>query len=118
MNARKSTHEQMTAAEAYEILKRGQTDSYFDTPEKFCEAYDMAMKSIKHLDKYKKEAQQFKRKYLACREYCEWTAREIFDESWKDNKGSFAEIACRKLNKLGLVKAEGSAWVYREKVSE
>jgi len=45
--------------------------------------------------------------------FCEWVASEIIDEElWELNHGAFAEIACRKLNKLGIVKKEGDMWVY------
>ena len=40
-----------------------------------------------------------------------WVADEIFDEEWENNKDSFAEIACRKLEKLGLVRQEGDEWI-------
>ena len=29
---------------------------------------------------------------------------------WEYNKDSFAEIACRKLAKLGIVRAKGDEW--------
>lgn len=36
--------------------------------------------------------------------FAEWVTDEIFDEMWAYNKDAFAEVACRKLVKLGLVK--------------
>jgi len=45
--------------------------------------------------------------------FCEWVASEIMDEEfWEYNCNAFPEIACRKLNKLGIVKKEGDMWVY------
>lgn len=46
--------------------------------------------------------------------FCEWVAGEIFTESWEYNKDSFAEIACRKLEKLGIVAREDDIWKLRE----
>ncbi len=46
--------------------------------------------------------------------FAEWVASEIFDEYWEYNKDGFEEIACRKLAKLGLVKAEDDKWVRTE----
>jgi hypothetical protein len=43
--------------------------------------------------------------------FAEWVADEIFDEEWENNKDSFAEIACRKLEKLGLVRQEDNEWI-------
>lgn len=39
-----------------------------------------------------------------------WVAEEIFDENWEYNKGAFEELACRKLAKMGIVKANGDKW--------
>ena len=44
------------------------------------------------------------------RDFAVWVAKEIFDDEWEYNKDAFAEIACRKLNKLGIVKANGDEW--------
>ena len=43
-------------------------------------------------------------------QFAEWVAKEIFDDMWDYNKDAFAEIACRKLEKLGIVKANGNMW--------
>ena len=43
-------------------------------------------------------------------QFAEWVAREIFDDMWEYNKDSFAEIACRKLAKLGIVREKGDEW--------
>lgn len=43
-------------------------------------------------------------------QFVRWVATEIFDEMWEYNKDAFAEIACRKLAKLGIVKANGDKW--------
>ena len=44
------------------------------------------------------------------RQFAEWVAIEIFDENWEYNKDAFAELACRKLAKLGIVRAKGDEW--------
>ncbi len=46
--------------------------------------------------------------------FAEWVASEIFSEDWEINKNSFEEIACRKLNKLGIVASEGDTWKLNE----
>ena len=43
-------------------------------------------------------------------QFAKWVASEIFDEMWEYNKDAFAEIACRKLAKLGIVRAKGDEW--------
>ena len=48
--------------------------------------------------------------YENYKDFAEWVTSEIFDEGWDNNKDAFAEIACRKLEKLGLVKANGKLW--------
>ena len=42
--------------------------------------------------------------------FSEWVAEEIFDENWELNADAFAELACRKLETLGIVKANGDRW--------
>ena len=44
------------------------------------------------------------------RQFTEWVTSEIFNDNWKCNKDAFAEIACRKLEKLGIVRAKGDEW--------
>ena len=48
-------------------------------------------------------------------QFAEWVAAEIFDDMWEYNKDAFAEIACRKLAKLGIVRAKGDVWELVEK---
>jgi len=43
-------------------------------------------------------------------DFARWVAREIFDDEWEYNKDAFAEIACRKLSKLGIVVRMGDEW--------
>ena len=43
-------------------------------------------------------------------QFAKWVATEIFDDIWEYNKDAFAEIACRKLAKLGIVRAKGDEW--------
>lgn len=43
-------------------------------------------------------------------QFAKWVATEIFDDNWEYNKDAFAEIACRKLAKLGIVRAKGNEW--------
>ena len=43
-------------------------------------------------------------------QFAKWVAREIFDDYWEYNKDAFAEIACRKLAMLGIVRAKGDEW--------
>ena len=53
---------------------------------------------------------QAKKKY---KEFAKFVADEIFDEYWEFNKEAFAEIACRKLCQLGIVKSKDGEWIYR-----
>lgn len=49
-------------------------------------------------------------KLLKTERFAKWVATEIFDDMWEYNKDAFAEIACRKLEKLGIVRAKGDEW--------
>ena len=60
------------------------------------EAFQMAIKALNQSPKME--------------QFAKWVATEIFDDMWEYNKDSFAEIACRKLAKLGIVRAKGDEW--------
>lgn len=48
------------------------------------------------------------------KEFCKWVASEVIDEEdWELNWNAFAEIACRKLNKLHIVDEEIGTWVFK-----
>lgn len=45
------------------------------------------------------------------REFIEWVIDEIFDDDlWKINYGSFPEIACRHLVKMGYLEVDGDVY--------
>ncbi len=52
----------------------------------------------------------FEKQEPKTKQFAKWVAREIFDEMWEYNKDAFAELACRKLAKLGIVRAKGNEW--------
>ena len=64
-------------------------------------AYDVAIKALEQSPKIG--------------QFAKWVATEIFDDVWEYNKDSFAEIACRKLAKLGIVRAKGDEWELAER---
>lgn len=43
-------------------------------------------------------------------EFAEFVAKEVCTDNFKDNSDSFAELACRKLVKLGLLKLDGDIY--------
>lgn len=49
-------------------------------------------------------------------EFCKWVTDTILPEDFEDKwtLGAFAEVACRKLHKLGLVHKEGEYWTMDE----
>ena len=48
------------------------------------------------------------------KEFCEWVAHEVLSDDFELNAGSFAELACRKLNKLEIVSELDNEWVIFE----
>ena len=63
-------------------------------------AYDVAINALEQSPKME--------------QFVKWVATEIFDDIWEYNKDAFAEIACRKLAKLGIVRAKGDEWELAE----
>lgn len=62
------------------------------------------------LAEWLRELKQLKEQEPKTVQFARWVATEIFDDSWEYNKDSFAEIACRKLAELGIVRAKGDEW--------
>lgn len=44
-------------------------------------------------------------------QFAKWVATKIFSDMFEDDPVAFAEIACRKLAKLGIIRADGDEWV-------
>lgn len=51
-------------------------------------------------------------------DFADWVAELIFEEGWELNMAAFPERACRRLEKLGIVKRAGDEWVLVKAVSE
>ena len=49
-------------------------------------------------------------------DFARWVAKEVLDDYFEESSGAFAEIACRKLVKLGLVEVKDN--VYKMKGGE
>ncbi len=45
-------------------------------------------------------------------EFAKFVAKEVCREDFEDGAGAFAEIVCRKLNKLGIVEKTDDLWCY------
>ena len=58
---------------------------------------------------------KYKRELIA---FANWVASEIMNDDFEENVGTFIEIACRKLFKLGIVKVEDDKWVYEYDIEE
>lgn len=48
--------------------------------------------------------------YSEYKTFTEWVIYEIFEDEMELDFDSFAEFACRKLEKMGLVKLNGNEW--------
>ena len=42
--------------------------------------------------------------------FARWVAKEVLDDYFEESSGAFAEIACRKLVKLGLVEVKDNVY--------
>ena len=63
-------------------------------------------------DTYKQLADTM-RKYQQLEDFARWVAEEIIDEDmWELNHLSFAELACRKLVKLGIIQESNGEYLY------
>ena len=83
-----------------ELYKRKLFDSVSDL-NKDIEAYDTAIDAM--------------RKYQQLEDFAEWVAAVVIDEKlWESNYLAFAEIACRKLVRLGIMQESDGVYTYGE----
>lgn len=40
-----------------------------------------------------------------------FVAKEVMRDDFEETAGAFAEVACRKLHHLGLIKTDGEYWI-------
>lgn len=60
-----------------------------------------------------KQIEDTMRKYQQLENFARWVAKEIIDEDmWELNHLSFAELACRKLVKLGIIQESNGEYLY------
>ncbi len=67
--------------------------------ERKCKSFDMAIKALE---------QEPKTDYKS---FCEFVAKTVMEEDFEINAGANAEIFCRKLADLGIIRADGDSWV-------
>lgn len=65
-----------------------------------CEALDMAIESMRELEKLK--------------QFTHFVAESVMEDDFTINGIFYAEVFCRKLNKLGIIREDGENWVYDE----
>ena len=46
--------------------------------------------------------------------FAEWVADWVLRSDFEENAGGFAELACRRLEALGIMRKEGHYWVRNE----
>jgi len=91
------------------------------------EALDVAITSLEEIPEYPFYAEAYQTGYEEAKkeferpqgewiEFARWVAKEVLDNYFEESSGAFAEIACRKLVKLGLVEVKDN--VYKMKGSE
>lgn len=52
------------------------------------------------------------------KDFCEFVAKMVLRDDFEENAGANAEFLCRKLSKLGIVKADEDKWVLVESEGE
>lgn len=57
-------------------------------------------------------------RYGRYKDFCEYVAKMVLKDDFEENAGANAEFLCRKLSKLGIVKADEDEWVLAEMESE
>lgn len=91
----------MTREEAITRIKIHKSVHKMDEPRAIhiSEALDVAIKALEQ-NPYK--------------DFCEFVAKMVLSDDFEENAGANAEFLCRKLSKLGIVKADEDKWVLAE----
>lgn len=76
--------------------------------------FDLLLERIKGKGEIERVTIEAAEKMAPLIDFADWVASEVCQEDFEDNAGVFAEVACRKLHKLGIVKADDENWVYGE----
>lgn len=78
--------------------------------------YDMIRNSTPHetVTEFADRCRECGAKYGKAAQFAKWVATEIFDEMFEYNQDAFAELACRKLAKLGIVREKDDGWEFIE----
>ena len=63
-------------------------------------ALNIAIESMKELEKLK--------------QFIHFVAKSVMEDDFETNGSFYAEVFCRKLNKLGVIREDGENWVYDE----
>ena len=89
----------MNKEEVIETLKVAKSEIEWEYPMDYQIALDKAIKAL--------EQEPYK-------DFCEFVAKMILRDDFEENAGANAEFLCRKLSKLGIVKADEDEWVLAE----
>lgn len=90
----------MTSKEAIELLKRATMFEPTLENRDYPEAFDLAIKALEE------------RPQGEWIEFADFVARNVVSEDFSEDVDFYAEVLCRKLVKLGLVKLEGNTYAY------
>ena len=93
----------MTNEEVIETLKVAKSEIEWEYPMDYQIALDKAIKAL--------EQEHYK-------DFCEFVAKMVLRDDFEENAGANAESLCRKLSKLGIVKANEDEWVLVESEDE
>lgn len=93
----------MTNEEAIETLKVAKSEIEWEYPMDYQIALDKAIKAL--------EQEPYK-------DFCEFVAKMVLRDDFEENAGANVEFLCRKLSKLGIVKADKDKWVLAESEDE
>lgn len=53
----------------------------------------------------------------ALKDFANFVAENVMEDDFEENGSFYAEMFCRRLNKLGVIRSENNKWVYDEEVN-
>lgn len=76
--------------------------------------FDLLLERIKGKGEIERVTIEAAEKMVPLIDFADWVASEVCQNNFEDNAGVFAEVACRKLHKLGIITTDGKKWLYGE----
>lgn len=105
----------MTLDEAIKHYKEVATELEEEAVKYCCDDTEIMNKYYEYVDEHRQLA-EWLRELVQLRKFTHFVANHVMADDFEDDGSFYAEVFCRKLNKLGVIRHEDNNWVYDDEV--